>query len=180
MCIICDKIYDDNTKELVCCSDVTEIPGLPKLERLWCFNTKITKIPFLPKLEYLDCHNTKITEIPILPKLVYLYCYNTNIKKIALLPKLEYLECYDTNITEVPLLLGLRYLHCSNTKITTFPKMPTCFIVADNCVWLNPSAERINRLVRLQKWARSTINKRAKIIHAALHTHRDLVYVLNV
>ena len=103
MCKVCDKTYDDNTTELHCCQDVTEIPILPKLERLYCANTKITEIP----------------------------------------------------------------------------KIPNCFISDYNCVWLNSSAERINKLVILQKWTRSNINKRTKIIHAAMDTHRDLVYVLN-
>ena len=104
MCKICDKTYDDNTTELLCCRNVTEIPLLPELKQLLC----------------------------------------------------------------------------SNTKITEIPKIPNCYIKANNCVWLNPSAERINKLVRLQRWIRSNINKRNKIIHAAMHTHRDLVYVLNV
>ena len=58
--------------------------------------------------------------------------------------------------------------------------MPNCYIEANNRVWLNPSADRINKLTKLQKWLRSTINKRTKIIHAAMHTYRDLAYVLNV
>ena len=123
MCKICDKTYDDNTTELYCCSNVTEIP-------------------LLPELVYLNCYNTKITEIPVLPKLEILYCFNT--------------------------------------KITELPKIPNCVIVSDNCVWLNPAVNRINKLVKLQKWVRSSINKRNKIIHAAMYTHRDLVYVLNV
>ena len=161
MCKICDKTYDDNTTELYCCQNVTEIPILPELEYLVCYDTKITKIPLLPKLEYLYCYNTKITEIP-------------------LLPKLKYLDCYNTNITEIPVLPKLKRLNCYNTKITALPKIPNCLIEANNCVWLNPSAERINKLVRLQRWIRSALDKRTKIIHAAMHTHRDLVYVLNV
>ena len=161
MCKICDKTYDDNTTELVCCSDVTEIPFLPKLERLVCYYAKITEIPFLPKLVYLSCSNTKITEIPLLPKLRILYCFNTK-------------------ITEIPVFPKLKYLDCDNTKIIALPKITNCDIDANNCVWLNPLSDRINKLVRLQKWARSNINKRNKIIHAAMRTYRDLVYVLNV
>ena len=141
MCKICDKTYDNNTTELYCCSDVTEIPLLPKLEILYCYNTNITKIPFLPKLRTLVCYNTNITEIPVLPALLYLNCYNT--------------------------------------KITALPKILNCYIVANNCVWLNPTADRINKLGKLQKWIRSNIHKRNKIIHAAMHTYRDLAYVLN-
>ena len=142
MCKICDKTYDNNTTELSCCRNVTEIPVLPKLEILYCDNTKITKIPVLPELKKLNC-------------------YNTNIIKIQLLPKLEILQC-------------------SNTSITEIPKIPNCLIEANNCVWLSPSAYRINKLGKLQKWTRSIINKRTKIIHAAMYTYRDLVYVLNV
>ena len=161
MCKICDKTYDGNKTVLICCRNVTEIPGLPKLVYLNCENTKITEIPVLPNLRILDCSNTKIIEIPLLPKLERLYCSNTKIIEIPLLPKLERLYCY-------------------NTKITEIPNIPNCYIVANNCVWLKPSADRINKLVKLQKWMRSNINKRNKIIHAAMHTHRDLVYVLNV
>jgi Leucine-rich repeat (LRR) protein len=160
MCKVCDKTYDDNTTELHCCQDVTEIPILPKLERLYCANTKITEIPILLKLEYLYCSYTKITEIPILLKL-------------------EILLCSNTKITEIPLLPKLKLLNCHNTKITVLPKIPNCYIDAYNCVWLKPSAEQINKLVILQKWMRSIIDKRTKIIHAAMDTHRDLVYVLN-
>ena len=161
MCKICDKTYDNNTTELSCCRNVTEIPVLPKLEILYCDNTKITKIPVLPELKKLNC-------------------YNTNIIKIQLLPKLEILYCYNTKITEIPVLPELKELWCSNTSITEIPKIPNCLIEANNCVWLSPSAYRINKLGKLQKWTRSIINKRTKIIHAAMYTYRDLVYVLNV
>ena len=179
MCIICDKTYDYNTTELFCCRNVTEIPLLPKLERLYCNNTKITEIPVLPKLIKLSCYNTKITEIPFLPKLKYLDCSNTKITEIPVLPKLERLWCYNTNVTEIPLLPKLEILSCYNTNVTTLPKIPNCYIDANNCVWLNPAAGRINKLVKLQKWIRSSIDKRTKIIHVAMRTHRDLVYVLN-
>jgi Leucine-rich repeat (LRR) protein len=160
MCIICNKTYDENTIELICCLNVTEIPILPELKILWCSVTNITEIPILPKLRELRCSNTNITEIPILPKL-------------------RELRCFNTNITEIPILPELKVLDCSDTKITSLPKIPNCSIYADNCVWLNPSAERINKLVILQKWMRSIINKRTKIIHAAMVTHRDLIHVLN-
>jgi hypothetical protein len=107
-----------------------------------------------------------------------LYCCQ-NVKKIPILPELKYLNCYKTKITEIPILPELEYLYCNNTKITEIPKIPNCYIEADDCVWLNPSAKRINKLVKLQKWLRYTLNKRTKIIHAAMDTHRDLVYVLN-
>ena len=179
MCQVCDKTYDDNTRVLFCCQNVTEIPVLPELKELHCYNTKITKIPLLPELEYLNCCNTKITEITLLPKLGSLYCSNTKITKIPLLPELERLGCANTKITKIPLLPQLKDLYCNNTKITALPKIPNCFIEADNCVWLNPSAERINKLVILQKWLSAIINKRTRIIHTAMDTHRDLVYVLN-
>ena len=180
MCKICDKKYDDNTTELNCCQNVTEIPILPELERLYCYNTKITALPVLPKLERLWCYYTKITEIPVLPKLKALDCSNTKITEIPVLPELKQLDCYNTKITEIPVLPELEYLDCNNTKITEIPNIPNCYIVANNCVWLKPSADRINKLTKLQKWIRSNIHKRNKIIHAAMHTHRDLVYVLNV
>ena len=161
MCQICNKTYDDNTTELICCQNVTEIPVLPKLERLDCSHTKITEIPVLPKLRTLDCSHTKITEIPVLPKLRTLDCSHTKITEIPFLPKLEILWCYLTNITEIP-------------------KIPNCYIEAYNCVWLNTAVDRINKLIVIQKWIRSSINKRTKIIHDAMDTYRDMLYVLNV
>ena len=180
MCKICDKTYDDNTTELICCQNVTEIPVLPKLKELWCYLTNITKIPVLPKLEILYCDNTNITKIPVLPKLERLYCSNTKITEIPLLPKLKVLDCTDTKITEIPLLPKLEILWCSNTNITALPKITNCYIEANNCVWVNPTDDRINKLIVIQKWVHSSINKRTKIIHAAMHTYRDLAYVLNV
>ena len=129
-------------------------------------------------IELYCCRN--VAEIPFLPELKYLYCDNTKITEIPVLPKLEYLDCDNTKITEIPVLPKLKELDCENTKITALPKIPNCYIESDNCVWLNLAAGRINKLVKLQKWIRSNINKRNKIIHAAMHTHRDLVYVLNV
>ena len=85
MCIICTKEYDENTTEIWCCANVTEIPILPKLKYLDCYRTRITKIPLLPELQILYCSYTRITEIPILPKLKYLHCYNTQIAEIPLL-----------------------------------------------------------------------------------------------
>ena len=134
----------------------------------------------MPNLKIIDISGSRIKEIPILPKLERLWCYNTKITEIPLLAKLERLWCYNTNITEIPFLPKLEILWCSYTNITTLPIIPNCHIKANNCVWLNPEAIKIIKLVKLQKWTRSALNNRTKIIHAALHTHRDLVYVLNV
>jgi len=95
MCVICEGNYDINMTELNCdgCKDIKEIPFLPNLRELFCYETKIKEIPFLPNLYTLYCNFTEIKEIPLLPKLCILYCYSTEIKEIPLLPKLCILRC---------------------------------------------------------------------------------------
>ena len=46
MCIICRNKVTSETKEIICCPDVSKIPNnLPNLTFLNCDNTKITEIP---------------------------------------------------------------------------------------------------------------------------------------
>jgi Leucine-rich repeat (LRR) protein len=109
MCIICTKKYNNKTKEITCCNNVTEIPFLPNLTYLWCCNN-VMEIPFLPNLTQLWCHYSNITEIPLLSNLTILSCSDTNITKIPILLNLTYLYCYRTNITEIPFLPNITYL----------------------------------------------------------------------
>jgi hypothetical protein len=160
MCIICTKEYDENTTELWCCENVTEIP-------------------FLTNLEELHCSNTQITEIPFLPKLKNLYCSCTLIKQIPILPELEYLYCYITQITEIPILPNLKYLHCSHTLITKLPDIKNCCIISNRCRWLDPNADTLTKIIKIQKLIKQHILKRVQIIHNAMYTHADLVHVLN-
>jgi len=144
MCIICRKEYDVNTTEIDCdcCKKVTEIPILPNLQKLYCWNTNITEIPILPNLQTLGCENTKITEISILPNLQTLGCENTKITEIPILPNLQILNCYNTKITEIPILPNLQVLGCSNTKITEIPILPNLqTLYCYNCPWLERSYE---------------------------------------
>jgi len=74
-----------------CCENLREIPLLPNLERLYCYNCVLIKeIPLLPKLSDIGCYNCpKLKEIPLLPELKSLECLKCPIKEIPLLPKLE-------------------------------------------------------------------------------------------
>src|SRR3989344_2419250 len=95
MCLLCRKEYDEKTTEIICCFSVTEIPFLPNLTSLNCYNTKITEIPLLPNLTYLNCWNTDITEIPLLPNLTELVCCFTYITELPKIPncKMYYNNC---------------------------------------------------------------------------------------
>ena len=67
MCILCRKEYDEKTTDIISCTSITEIPPLPNLKTLNCYETKITEIPLLPNLKILYCSHTKITELPKIP-----------------------------------------------------------------------------------------------------------------
>jgi Leucine-rich repeat (LRR) protein len=118
------------------------------------------RIPVLPNLEYLDCTFTKIIEIPILSNLKYLYCHNTR-------------------ITEIPLLPELKLLDCSNTPITKIPKIKNCRTYLDRCRWLDPIADTLTKIIKIQKLIKQHIKKRIQIMHNTMHTHSDLFHVLN-
>src|SRR3989344_4268793 len=142
MCLLCRKKYNENTTEIKCCSNVTEIPFLPNLTYLDCTDSNITEIPLLPNLTILDCRHTNITEIPFLPNLTHLYCLETKITELPKIPNLTYLDCSKTNITEIPFLPNLTYLDCSNTMITELPKIHNCNMYYDDCLWLEKWYEK--------------------------------------
>jgi len=165
MCVICRKGYDDNTTEIDCnkCQNVTELPFLPNLQRLYCYNTNITVLPEYPKLQDLWCRNTKISFIPKYPNLQELFCANTKVTVIPEYPNLQKLDCYNTQITVLPEYPNLQYLSCKNTNITVLPEYPNLqYKIIDNCIWLKESyrnkkdfQKRINKLIiiqRLWKW----------------------------
>ena len=57
MCIICTGYYDESLTKLYCksCKKIKEIPILPNLQSLNCFDTEIKEIPILPNLQKLYC-----------------------------------------------------------------------------------------------------------------------------
>ena len=66
MCLICEGRIFEVKEELDCgdCSNVTEIPVIPGLKKLWCSDCiSLKKIPDIPGLEKLWCVNC-----PLLPK----------------------------------------------------------------------------------------------------------------
>ena len=73
MCIICTEEYDENTTEIICCYRVTEIPVLPNLTYLWCYNTKVTEILALPNLTHLYCSDTNIKYLSLIYKNINIY-----------------------------------------------------------------------------------------------------------
>ena len=131
-----------------------DAPNIKGLAYLNCRNTNITKIPNIIGLQMLDCWNTDITEIPNIEGLRELYCEYTNITEIPHIETLEMLNCDNTNITKIPHIEGLINLWCSNTNITEIPNIEGCMIFSKECKWLNPPQERLDKVIRLQKWFR--------------------------
>ena len=173
MCIICTKEYDENTKEIRCCREVSEIPAtLINLNHLYCHHTQITCIPpTLTNLVTLYCPNTQITCIsPTLINLRYLYCENTQITCIpATLTNLTELYCSNTQITCIPpTLTNLVWLYCGNTQITYIPSTLTNlgYITYDDCRWFDKwyknkedwkrQLRKIIILQRLWRWKKVT------------------------
>ena len=156
MCIICKgedltglkylNVYD--------CQNITEIPNIEGIKELCCWNTNITKIPYIKGLKILHCFNTNITEIPHIKGLKELMCGNTKITEIQHIEGLKKLGCRSTNITEIPHIEGLKYLDCSHTNITEIPNIEGCKIYSHKCKWLTPPQERLDKVIRLQKWFR--------------------------
>ena len=160
MCVICEGGDLDGFKKLNCneCQVVTEIPHVQGLESLYCNGTNITEIPAIEGLKLLYCYNTNITAIPAIKGLKNLNCYGTNITEVPHIQGLKTLICHDTNITEVPHMQRLKYLYCSGTNITAIPDIEGCYIIADNCMWLE--ARNTIPVIKLQQWVRRTILRR--------------------
>lgn len=81
-------------------TDITSIPYLPNLIKLFCGNTCVTSIPSLPNLRVLFCSNTKITSIPYLPNLITLMCDNTSITSLPNLPRLNLISCKECKLMD--------------------------------------------------------------------------------
>ena len=152
MCILCSGKDTSNLKTLYCCSHVTEIPIIPGLKILDCRNTQITEIPIIPGLKSLVCDSTLITEIPIIHRLENLVCNNTLITKIPIIEGLKKLDCRNTQITEIPVIPELQDLNCSNTLIIKIPVIEDTFIYSNNCYWLDISDDKLNKVIKLQKF----------------------------
>ena len=99
MCRICEshESGEDLTRvtELNCsgCTNIHEIPYLPNLQKLWCWDCSIREIPQLLNLQELYCGGCHLREIPQLPSLQVLYCWNCSIREIPQLPNLRTLYC---------------------------------------------------------------------------------------
>jgi len=156
MCIICRKEYNVNLTILNCsnCQTLTSIPELPNLTILNCSNCKsLTSIPNLPSLTELDCSNCKsLTNVPNLSNLIRLYCSNCPLLKSVpkSLTSLTHLECF-----ACPLL-------------TTIPNNNFRYINKSNCKWLNPSNNRLNKLILIQRKCKKYIQKRRETIILSL------------
>ena len=97
---------------------ITSLPDLPMgITTLNCWNTDITYIPYLPNLIKLYCGNTKITSIPYLPNLRVLYCSNTNITSIPSMPNLISLMCDNTLMTSLPNLPRIGIISCEQCTL---------------------------------------------------------------
>jgi hypothetical protein len=145
MCIICSKSYSKNTISVTTCTEVKEIPRLPRLEVLvvkspyitaipryltslysiTCSDTNVEHIPYLPLLRILDCSNSKLKEIPAVPGLTHVYCNNTPVSEIPEVKDIKVLKCSRTLITRVPSnLKHLITLVVSETKVSDIPFFP--------------------------------------------------------
>ena len=83
---------------------------------------------------------------------------------------MQKLSCLNTNITKIPHIKGLLELNCSFTNITEIPDfyasktsglneddaphIEGCNIKSRKCKWLNPPQDRLDKVIRLQKWFR--------------------------
>ena len=155
MCIICrEDLTGFKELRLSWCLYITKIPHIKGLKYLYCSYANITEIPNIEGLKYLECSYTNITEIPNIEGLRVLDCSYTNITEIPHIKELRVLSCENTNITEIPSIKGLQRVYCANTNITEIPNIEGCQIYASNCKWLNPPQERLDKVIRLQKWFR--------------------------
>ena len=66
MCIICrgKRLVGLTTLNLEGCQQITSIPHIVGLKKLWCNYTQINSIPHIVGLNELWCNNTRITSIP--------------------------------------------------------------------------------------------------------------------
>ena len=98
MCIICTGEYHGRTEINCRCPLITEIPVIPGLQRLDCWECPLlTKIPVIPGLQTLVlgwCPN--IREIPLIPGLQELNCWHCPLlTKIPVIPGLQFLDYYN-------------------------------------------------------------------------------------
>ena len=152
MCILCRDENLTGLKELKCCQHIINIPNIKGLQKLDCSNTQIREIPNIEGLKILDCKNTQIREIPNIKGLQILYCWNTQIREIPNIEGLIKLYCYNTQIREIPNIKGLKELDCDNTQITKIPNIKGCKISARHCHWLNPSEEKLLKVITIQRF----------------------------
>ena len=152
-CRSCRNIVNDTLKKYVLKYTVKELD---------CSFTKITEVPHIVGLKKLECYYTNITEVPHIVGLEYLDCYKTQITEIPHIVGLKELECSNTKITEIPHIIGLKYLNCSNTNITKIPDIEGCYIITNNCYWLDKL--HIEKVITTQKMIRNYY-MRKKLIH---------------
>ena len=87
---------------------------------------------------------------------------NDTLKKYVLKHTIKELYCSYTTITEIPHIIGLKYLNCSNTNITKIPDIEGCYIITNNCYWLDKL--HIEKVITTQKMIRNYY-MRKKLIH---------------
>ncbi len=128
MCVICDGTFDEQI-DIKCCKNVTEIPVIPGLLRLYLdMCPLIREIPNIPGLKILFLSECPMIErIPNISSLEVLYCLSCRkIREIPQFPSLERLEMYDLPLLKkIPVLPGIKVLGCSSCPLVEeIPVLP--------------------------------------------------------
>lgn len=168
----------DDLEELVCMSGyITHLPTMKNLKEIELYCVSIKKIDWQPKLECLQisiCDDLK--SIPYIESITDLQISGCSaLTKIPKLPNLINLSCNaNPRITEIPYIKGLQTLMCHSCDMLTYiPKIDNLRatgypldeyvtdyetilknISAEGCPWLKPSEDRLNKLIKLQKWVK--------------------------
>ena len=172
MCIICDRTYTSQTTGIMCCTNVNTLPDpnkVPRLNTLVCNNKSIKVIPNYYNLVTLNCSNTDITELPNIKTLKYLFFSNTQIEHIPYIEELRQITCSGTKICVIPSLPKLNYIfapNCPRLSVIRTLNVPINYYKGSH--WINPKKDRIEKLVRIQRWYRKMITKRVFVIRLKL------------
>jgi uncharacterized protein involved in tolerance to divalent cations len=191
MCIICRGESLEGLQELHCsyCPQLTSIPVIEGLQELHCHNCpQLTSIPVIEGLRVLDCYKCPLLKsIPVIEGLQRLYCSNCPLlTSIPVIEGLQILNCsYCPQLTSIPVIKELQVLCCYNCPLlTSIPVIKglkyyyswlnygtnyneaLIKLSENDCPWLKPSKEKLNKVITLQKYFKKTImiNSLMKII----------------
>lgn len=144
---------------LICfeCNSLTDIPNIEGLFELSCINcTSLTSIQNIHSLRKLYCSGctslTSISNFNGLKNLWFDGC--TSLTSIPNIKGLKILNCDNcTSLASIPNIKGLENLNCSGCNLlTSIPNINNLRCIVWHCEWINPNEQKINNLIKLQKW----------------------------